>query len=309
MRIVLLCATHRGLLLLQKLRQLAPAAHLTVFSFRETPFEPPFFEAIQRQTLDFGGTFFEARRVGGEKLKSFWEDTPVDLMLMASWRYLVSPDVFKRPRLGAFVFHDSLLPAYRGFSPTCWAIINGEDHTGATLFEITERVDAGGIVAQERIPIGPVDPIATVMERVTAAYLRLLEQNLPALLDGSAPRMRQDDSKATYTCRRTPEDNLIDWNASARSILNLIRGVSAPYSGAHTLLEKRRLTIWAAQTPEPNHGYVGRVPGRVAEIRPGAGVVVLTGDGAVLLTRVQIEGGPATDAMEVLNSLSMTLGR
>src|SRR6266446_1145495 len=130
MRIVLLCATHRGLLLLQKLRQLAPEAQLTVFSFREAACEPPFFEAIRQQTLDFGGTFFEARRVGGEKWKSFWEATPVDLMLMASWRYLVPADVFTRPRLGTFVFHDSLLPAYRGFSPTSWAIINGEDHTG-----------------------------------------------------------------------------------------------------------------------------------------------------------------------------------
>src|SRR5438445_8261132 len=251
MRIVLLCATRRGLLVLQKLSQLVPAAQLSIFSFREEPSEPPFLDSIREQTLALGGSFFEARRVGADKWKFFWETTPVDLMFMVSWRYLVPPAVFQRPRLGTFVLHDALLPAYRGFSPTVWAIINGEDHGGATLFEISEAVDEGDIVEQERVPIGPAETIATVMDRVTGAYLRLLEKNLPGLLAGAAPRRPQDHSLATYTCRRTAEDNQINWNADTKTILNLIRGVTAPYPGAWTLLGNRKLTVWAAQPHVP----------------------------------------------------------
>lgn len=77
------------------------------------------------------------------------------------------------------------LPEYRGFSPTVWAIINGEDHTGVTLFKIAEEVDAGDIVDQERVPIGPDDTIAVVIERVTQTYLDLLERNLDGLINGT----------------------------------------------------------------------------------------------------------------------------
>jgi methionyl-tRNA formyltransferase len=309
MKIVLLCATRRGLLVLKKLADLAPQAELVVFSFREEPWEPPFLDAIREQTLAAGGIFHEARQVGADKWKSFWESTPVDLMLAVSWRYLVPPQVYRKAKSGAFVFHDALLPAYRGFAPTVWAIANGEDHTGVTLFEIAEGVDEGGIVDQERVPIGPDETITIVIERVSEMYLRLLERNLPSLLDGTAPRRAQDHSRATFTCRRTPEDNAIDWRSSTLNIFNLIRAVTAPYSGAFTSLAGKKLTIWAAQRLSPRPDYVGRVPGRVVEIRSGVGAVVLTGDGALLLTQVQTEGGPVVCAAEILNSLSLTLGR
>ena len=68
---------------------------------------------------------------------------PVDLAFLVSWRFLLPKAIFQQPRLGTFVFHDSLLPAYRGFAPTVWVMINGQDHTGATLFEIAEEMDSG----------------------------------------------------------------------------------------------------------------------------------------------------------------------
>jgi methionyl-tRNA formyltransferase len=307
-KIALLCATRRGLLVLQKLKALAPAAQFTVFSFPEEPWEPRFFEDIRQQTSAAGGTFFEARRVGGDKWKSFWESAAVDLMLVVSWRYMIPPEVYRRPRLGTFVFHDSLLPGYRGFSPTVWAIINGEDHAGATLFRISESVDAGDIVDQQRVPINSAETIATVIERVTGAYLELLERNLQGLMAGSAPVRPQDHARATYTCRRLPVDNQISWGASSKSIVNLIRGVSAPYSGAYSFLDGRKLTIWAAGQAPSQAPYVGRIPGRVVEILPKIGAVVLTGDGSILIRQVQLEGEPSRCAAEVLDSLSMTLG-
>lgn len=309
MRIVLLCATRRGLRVLKKLSELAPQAELVVFSFREEPHEPPFLDAIREQTGAVGGSFHEARQVGAEKWKAFWESTSVDLLLAVSWRYLVPPEVYRRAKRGAFVFHDALLPAYRGFAPTVWAIANGEDHTGVTLFEMAEGMDAGDIVDQERVPIGPDETIAVVLERVTETYLHLLEKNLSRLLDGTASRRPQDPSRATFTCRRVPGDNAIDWRGSTASIFNLIRAVTAPYPGAFTLLGGKKLTVWAATRVSPRPDYVGRVPGRVVEVRPGVGSVVLTGDGALLLTKVQTEGGPEVCAAEVLNNLSLTLGR
>ena len=307
MRIALLCATRRGYLLLKKLDELRPDSEWVVFSFREEAHEPPFLDDLRNLTLDRGGRFFEAKNVGSARWAPFWESTPTDLMFAVSWRYMIPPDVYRRPRQGAFVFHDSLLPAYQGFAPTVWAILNGEDHTGATLFEIAEEVDSGDIVDQQRVPIGAEDSIADVMEHVTQAYLDMLERNLDRLLDGSAPRHPQDHSRATYTCKRLPDDNRIDWSASTRDIHNLIRAVSQPYPGAFGYLRDRRVRIWSAQVLTDYHRYSGKVQGRVVEVRPGAGTVVLTGDGALLLKQVQLEGDAIACASDVLTSPSQTL--
>jgi len=309
MRIVTLCATRRGYLFVQKLTELTPQSELVVFSFPEDPWEPPYLDDIRELTLAKGGQFFEAKQVGSPRWGQFWESTPVDLMFAVSWRFMIPASVYQQPRLGTFVFHDSMLPEYRGFSPTVWSIINGEDHTGVSLFEIADGVDEGAIIAQKRVPIGPDDTIAVVLERVTETYLELLEQSLDNLMKGIAPRYPQDHSRATYTSKRLPEDNLIDWTGSTERAFNLIRASTFPYSGAYTYLEGQKLRIWSARRLVDGHHYVGRTPGRVVEVRPGEGSAVLTGDGSLLLTEVQIEGGEVACATDVLNRLSQTLGR
>ncbi|MGQ9907270.1 MAG: methionyl-tRNA formyltransferase [Candidatus Flexifilum sp.] len=309
MRVAVLCATRRGYRILERLIALLPEAELVVFSFREEPHEPPFMNEIRALTEAAGGQFYEARNVGAARWREFWETTPIDLMLVVGWRYLIPPDIYEHIRLGCYVFHDSLLPQYRGFAPTVWAILNGEQQTGITLFAIGPGVDDGDIIDQRSIPIGPDDAVADVMERVTLAALEILETKLPALINGTAPRIRQEHERATYTCKRLPEDNEIDWSADTGSIYNLIRAVTRPYPGAFTRFDGRKLIVWGARRLEVTPRYVGRIPGRVVEIRRGEGVVVLTGDGALLLTTIQVEGDSPARADEIIDSLATTLGR
>ena len=309
MHIVLLCATDRGLQFLGKLVAMLPAgARLTVVSFREEPVEPPFLEAVKGAATSAGARFFETRKVAGPAMADFWGGEKVDLMLAVSWRYMIPRGIYERPKFGTFVFHDSLLPAYRGFAPTVWALANGEDHTGVSLFRISEEVDAGDIVAQRRIAIGPDDTIAAVLSAVTQTYLQLLDENFTALASGTARATPQNHAAASYTCKRLPADSAIDWATDTARMHNLIRAVGHPYSGATTTLASRPLLVWKAERIAAKN-YAGRVPGRVVEVLPGKGSIVLTGDGALLLTRVQAEGGEEQCAAAVLDSISMTLGR
>jgi methionyl-tRNA formyltransferase len=308
MHIVLLCATRRGQLVLQKVVELMPKADITVFSFREDPWEPQFFDQIKEITLNHGGTFIEARQVGNQENISFWETAPIDIAFAVSWRYMIPSTIYQTPILGTYVFHDSYLPAYRGFSPTVWAMINGENHTGATLFEISDEVDAGDIIDQEIVPIGPDETISVVVDRVTQIYLGILERNLTGLLEVSITSKPQDHNQATYTCKRTLEDNQINWTAPTEEVYNLIRALSHPYPGAYTFLLGKKIQVWSAkrlQLPK----YDGRIPGRVIQILPGIGSVVLTGDGALLIKEVQSSDGQVECAANVINSLSQTLGR
>lgn len=309
MNVVLLCATRRGRLFLDTVARLLPGASLKVVSFPEEPWEPPFLDDIRQATLAHGGEFFQARQIGHSELMPVWEAQPIDLMFAVSWRYYVPPAVFRRARAGAYVFHDSLLPKYRGFSPTVWAMINGETQTGVSLIEMGEGIDEGAIIAQQAVAIGPDDTIATVLENVTQAYLAMAGAHIPALANDRVARHPQDHAAATYCCKRVPEDNRIDWNASTQRIYDLIRATTAPYPGAFTTLNQRILRIWSAERTPQRSTYVGRVAGRVVAVVQGHGVEVLTGDGQLLITRVQLDTEPPVPATEVLGRLSTTLGR
>lgn len=306
-RILLLCATQRGYLFLEKLIEISPDSEIYVFSFREEPNEPLFFDDIRELTLANGGQFFETKRFCCDSMVSFWEHTPVDLMLVVSWRYMIPAEIYTKPNFGTYVFHDSLLPKYRGFSPTVWAMINGEKQTGVTVFRITEEVDAGDIIDQEIVPIGCDDTIADVMERMTMSYLHLLENNFNALIDGSADAYPQDHSQATYTCKRIADDNKIDWTWPTDRIYDFIRALTSPYTGAYSYLGGKKITIWAAKRLPDFKSYVGSIPGRIVQIIHNTGSIILTVDGALLLTEVQVAGGDIICASEVLKSLEITL--
>ena len=308
MHIALLCATDRGYRVAERLFQLGRGHQFSVFSFRETAWEPLFFDRLRELTTACGHQFIEARNVARPSLNEFWQQTTLDLLLMVSWRYLVPREVYLRARCGSFVFHDSMLPCYRGFAPTVWAMINGESHTGVTVFRASDEMDAGDIVEQRSVPIADSDTIANVMERVTLTYLDIAEQNFSKLLDGNVNSYPQDHSKATYTCKWTPADAVINWSKASRDIYNLVRATSRPYPGAYTYMDGRKLTVWSAALPKKARNYVANVPGRVVSTLSDQGAAVLTGDGPILLRSVQLEGEPIIDASALLQSPSQSLG-
>lgn len=301
-RIVLLCATDRGLQFLDRLVGLIPDAELTVCSFREEPWEPPFLDAIRNRTVVAGARFVETRDVAKVSALS-----GQDLLIAVSWRYLVPRAVYGSMRLGAYVLHDSMLPAYRGFSPTVWAIVNGEQSTGVTLFKMVDEMDQGPIVAQESVVIPQEAYVSDVIPLVTSAYLRVIERTIGSLLSGKAASVAQDETRASYCCKRLPQDNRIQWDTPAQAIVRLVRAVSRPYPGAYCSLNERKLTVWRASMGiEPPH-YVGIVPGRLLFVEKGKGTWVLAADRPVLLEEVQLEDEEPRPAEEVLGGPGVTL--
>ncbi|HEY6210947.1 MAG TPA: methionyl-tRNA formyltransferase, partial [Vicinamibacterales bacterium] len=211
-----------------------------------------------------------------------------DVAIVVGCRMLIAPEIYQAPPLGTLAVHDSLLPEYRGFAPLNWSILNGEDHTGVTLFHLTESADAGDIVAQRRVPIGPDDTAPVVYERVCQATVDLVLDTYPQLAAGTAPRTPQAHHRATFACSRTPIDGEIDWSAPTAVVYNRVRALTYPYPGAYTYYRGRPLTIWSASRVENSPSYVGRIPGRVVSVsKTTGGIDVLTGDGVLRVHDVQ----------------------
>ena len=303
-RILLLCATERGTAFARRLFELRPGAEITLASFRPERWEPDYLPGLEQLAARHQARLVLMKRI---EPRALFADGSFDLLLAVSWRYLVPREVWSRATRGAYVFHDSLLPKYRGFSPTVWAIINGERATGVSLIEMADAVDGGRLIDQQEVEIGPEEFIGPVLARVTAAYLQVLKRTIERLLAGGAAGTEQNEAEATYCCKRVPADNRIDWRRPAPEIFNLIRACAAPYPGAFCQWGKQRLTVWSCRPPDAAPIYDGRVPGRVVEILPGRGVRVLAGTGSLILGEVQVDDGPRTAADQVLPSIAATL--
>src|SRR5487761_1925951 len=149
-----------------------------------------------------------------------------DFLFSFYYRNMLAPELLALPQRGAYNMHGSLLPQYRGRVPVNWAVIMGESETGATLHQMVAKPDAGGIVDQQAVPIGPEDTAAEVFGKVTAAAEQVLARALPGLIAGTARIRPQDLSQGRYYGGRKPEDGRIDWAKSAQAVHNLVRGVA-----------------------------------------------------------------------------------
>jgi methionyl-tRNA formyltransferase len=213
-----------------------------------------------------------------------------DLILSVYYRNMIGAKILGLAPLGAFNMHGSLLPRYRGRAPINWAVLHGEPRIGMTLHRMVREPDAGNIVDQEGVDIGPRDTALQAFRKVLPCARRVLSRQIDALLAGTAPETPQDNSKATYFSGRGPEDGRIDWKQSSLQIFNLVRAVTDPYPGAFTDIGPARMMVWWAEWDSPAARGRGGSPGEVLCVSP---LVVATGDGALELTKVEFRGGPA----------------
>ena len=218
-----------------------------------------------------------------------------ELILSVYYRHMISSKILGLAPLGAFNIHGSLLPKYRGRAPINWAVLHGESRIGMTLHRMVRSADAGAIVDQEGVDIGPRDTAEQAFRKVLPCARRILNRQIDALLAGIAREVPQDDSRATYFSGRRPEDGRIVWTQTSAQIFNLIRAVTDPYPGAFTDFEGTQLMVWWVETDSPavrQHPKRPpdrpRHPGEILSLDP---LVVATGDGAIELTRVEWRGG------------------
>lgn len=221
-----------------------------------------------------------------------------DLQVMAFVTLFVPSEVLNAPTHGSIQYHPSLLPAYRGGSAINWPIIKGETETGLSIFWPDDGLDTGDVLLQKRTPIGPKDTLGSVY------FDRLFPMGVDAMLEavdlvkaGGAPRLKQDESLATYEglCRKG--NAKIDWGKPWEQIDRLIRGCN-PAPGAWTTLDGETLKILEA-TPLPAKAPQD-IGGKLGEVKAidERGFAVVCADGRMRVTRVQPEGGAKASASE-----------
>jgi methionyl-tRNA formyltransferase len=210
-----------------------------------------------------------------------------ELIVVAAYGKLLPQAVLNLPVSGCLNIHPSLLPRHRGPSPVVTCILEGDRLTGVTIMKLDEGMDTGTIIAQRSTEIGPTESTEQLTTRLFALGSELLSEVIAPWIRGELENWPQDSSLATITHKIERADGEANWKRSSEDLARRVRGL-APWPGLFThwngnilkILKASHLTHVTSMSP----GLVLFVPGTLG------GVGVTTGDGILILERVQLEG-------------------
>ncbi len=228
-------------------------------------------------------------------------DAKPDMIVVVAFGQLLPKEVLELPRYGCINVHASLLPAYRGAAPIQWAILNGETQTGVTIMYMNEGLDTGDILLCKTVEITPEETGGTLHDKLAVAGAQALLEAIPGVLDGSLKAMPQGEMTTEYAKQLTKQMGLLDFSDSAKALACRVRGLN-PWPSAYTFLNGRILKIWRAQAmPSETLGECGQVVGIGSDFFD-----VMTGDGVLRITELQLEGKRRMTAGEFLRGVHLT---
>jgi len=227
-----------------------------------------------------------------------------DLIVVVAFGQLLPKVLLDLPPLGCINVHASLLPYYRGAAPIHWAVMQGEEVTGVTTMYMDIGMDTGDMILKAEVPIGKEDTTGVLHDRLKEEGAALLSDTIKLIVAKQGKGTPQDHDKATYASMLRREIEVIDWQKSAESIHNLVRGLN-PWPGSYCTYQDKPLKTWQTKVCDKNEGTT--TPGKVSKIT-GDGFVVETGQGTIELLEVQPANKRRMNAKDFVCGYGITIG-
>ena len=269
------------------------------------PKEPP----VKQAALNLGLKVLQPDSLLNQHLADELSGHSPDLFVVVAFSILPAA-LLHVPGRGSLNLHPSLLPAYRGAAPIIWAVVNGETETGLTTFMLDEKVDTGGILLQQRVPIGVDETAGELEERLAEQGAECMLSTIEKLEEGLEPTPQEaiphtnESGKLPRARKLKREDGNISWERNSEEVRNHVRGMN-PVPGAYTQWKKGTLKIHRAVKSNTDRS---ERPGTILSADPRKGLVVATGIGAVELTQVQPEGKSKMEGTAFVRGYAITAG-
>jgi methionyl-tRNA formyltransferase len=217
-----------------------------------------------------------------------------DLIITCAYGQMIPDEILNYPKLGCINVHASLLPKLRGGAPIHRAIMEGYKTTGITIMHMATKMDAGDIISKQEVEIEDADTATSLHTKLKVVARDLLLETLPSIIDGTAKRIKQEESEATYAFNIKREDELIKFDRTKKEIYNHIRGLNA-WPGAYCTLDNKIVKVWESYTTD--NVYNNEFDGQIMKIyQDGIGVKVSNGE--IVLKTIQPEGKSKMNASD-----------
>ena len=212
-------------------------------------------------------------------------DLNPDIIITCAYGQIVPSIILDYPKYGCINVHASLLPELRGGAPIHKAIIYGLEKTGITIMYMDKGMDTGDMISKVEVKIEDNDTAESLHDKLQKVSVPLLESTIPDIINGTNKREKQDPSKVTYAYNVSREEEHIDFNKTSKEIYNQIRGLNS-WPGAYAILDDLNIKIWASKI---NDKVYDKEPGTIVNLDK-TGLEVVTKDGSILITELQIPG-------------------
>ncbi|MBE6531420.1 MAG: methionyl-tRNA formyltransferase [Ruminococcaceae bacterium] len=248
---------------------------------------------------------YQPNTLRGEEFSNLLSELDPELIVVVAYGKILPENVIKYPKYGCINVHGSLLPEYRGAAPMQRAIIDGRTVTGITTMYMDVGLDTGNMILKEEIKIAENDNFEDIHDRLGACGARVLLDTVERIKEGNAPSIPQDDSLSTYASKIEKSDCLIDFSADAKTVHDLIRGLSPiPLAFTHTP-DGKLLKIFRSEICE--RSSENEVTGKVVSLE-GGNITVACGRGSVNLLGVLPEGKGRMSAADFIRGRKIALG-
>ncbi len=256
---------------------------------------------VRVRAEELGIPVLTPRRLTTDEEQTRFRELDADLVVLAAYGLLLPAPFLFGPRHGAINVHPSLLPRHRGAAPVAGAILAGDEQTGTSLIVMDEGLDTGPLLAQRSVALSEDERTSELTDRLFTLGAAMLEEALPEYVEGRLAPMPQPDEGVTLTRRMAKADGDIDWTESASAIERKVRAYD-PWPGTSTSWEGRRLAVVEAALASSSR----LAPGEVGSI--GGETFVGTGEGALRLLRVKMEGRAETGVDEFVRGHGAFVG-
>ena len=224
-----------------------------------------------------------------------------DILAVVAYGRILPDDILAVPKYGAINVHGSLLPKYRGAAPIQWAVLNGDKITGVSTMYLASEMDTGDIIYTAETEIGEFETSGDLFDRLKDMGAELLVKTLHGIEDGTAPRIPQDHSKASYVTMLDKSLSPIDWNKDARGVIKWIYGMQ-PWPAATAEFDGTVYKIFSAAYTDK---HTDKTPGSVVSTG-NSGIEVACGDGStVMIKELQAPGKKRMSAADFLRGHSI----
>ena len=197
---------------------------------------------VGKYALDNNLNFIELDNFNNNDIFHKISSLKVDIFVVVAFRILPKKYI-ELPKFGSINIHASLLPKYRGAAPIQWALMNGDNFTGVSIFQIEKKIDTGGIIHAEKIKIQDEDNFETLSFKLSELGSKALIKSLRLIEDDNIKLLVQDNKKSTRAPKIKKEMLRINWSWKAEKINNWVRGLS-PFPGMYTVYKGKKLKIF-----------------------------------------------------------------